>query len=818
MSVSATAQTLRVGDSPTPGNKEALGLTQQEVAERVARGEVNKAPGGTDRSYLEIIRQNAFTFINIMLFAIGVVLIMLGRLDDALVTVGVVLVNVVVGVVQEARAKQKLDKIALLTRPKATVLRDGQHQTLDPGQIVLDDVMVIGPGDQIVVDGVIVGDGKIDADESLLTGESDLVPKVAGDQVFSGSFCVNGIAAYKATKVGAHSFANQLTAGARSFRQVKTPLQSDVDFVIRILVVLVTLLGLMLITAFLREARSLLESAQASAVIVGLVPQGLFFMITVAYAVGAVRMSGKGALIQQSNAVESLSNVKVLCLDKTGTLTTNSIKFNAIHPLAVEQAQMEQVLGDYAANTTAPNKTSGAIGAAFKGTSRKVAEEIPFSSARKWSAIAFDDPELKGVYVLGAPEMVQPGLKPGADIDTKQMDDWADQGLRVLLFAYLPDVVPMHDDKGEPKLPVGQIPMGLLSFSDILRPEAQATLTGFDKAGIRLKIISGDNPNTVTALAKQAGFQGDIQAVSGIDLAKMTDVEFAEHANNMTVFGRITPQQKEKLVQCLRDTGNYVAMIGDGVNDVLSLKKAQVGIAMQSGSQATRGVADMVLLNDSFGVLPSAFMEGQRIINGMYDVVRLLLSRTLYLIFLIVAASMMGLQFPITPKHNSILAILTVGIPTVALVAWARPGNPPARLIRAISHFVIPASLTVAFVGIETYLGYMSFTENVALSQTVLTTILMLCGLVLIPFVEPPTKGWVGGDEFSGDRRPTVLAGIMLALFVITMIVPPLRDFFELQPLGVGDVGIVLAIVTVWAFGLRFIWRAKVLERLAGQD
>jgi cation-transporting ATPase E len=818
MSVPVTTQGVTVAESLGLATDEAGGLTQQEVADRIAKGQVNKAPGGTNRSYLDIIKQNVFTFINIMLFVIGIALVILGRFDDAFITVGVVLINVVVGVVQEARAKQKLDKIALLTRPRATVLRGGQEQTFDPSQIVLDDILVVHPGDQIVVDGIVVGDGKIDADESLLTGESDLIPKAAGDQVFSGSFCVNGTVKYRATKVGAQSFANQLTAGARSFRQVKTPLQSDVDFVIRILVVLVTLLGLMLITAFLREARTLLESVQASAVIVGLVPQGLFFMITVAYAVGAVRMSGKGALIQQSNAVESLSNVKVLCMDKTGTLTTNSIKFSAMHPLAVDQEKMEQILGDYATNTTAPNKTSAAIGEAFKGTPLKVAEEVPFSSAWKWSGISFDDPGLKGTYILGAPEMLQPGLVPDADINTKQMDDWADQGLRVLLFTYLPDVVPMQDDKGNPKLPSGLVPMGLLSFSDILRPEAQATLSGFNKAGIRLKIISGDNPSTVTALAKQAGFEGDIQAVSGIDLANMTDVEFADHANNTTVFGRITPQQKEKLVQCLKDSGNYVAMIGDGVNDVLSLKKAQVGIAMQSGSQATRGVADMVLLNDSFGVLPSAFMEGQRIINGMYDVVRLLLSRTLYLIFLIVSASVMQLNFPISPKHSSILAILTVGIPTVALVAWARPGNPPGRLIRAITHFVVPASLTIAFIGIETYLGYVSVTNDVPLAQTVLTTILMLCGIVLIPFVEPPTKGWVGGDDFSGDWRPTILAGIMLAIFVAIMAVPSLRNLFELQALGIQDIGIILAIVTAWAFGLRFIWRAKVLERLAGQE
>ncbi|MEO8289307.1 MAG: HAD-IC family P-type ATPase [Chloroflexota bacterium] len=816
--MSVAAQTISTATTAGAPVEQTIGLSSQQVAERQAKGLVNKAPGGTDRSYAEIIRQNVFTFINIILFAIGVVLVIMGRTDDAIVTVGVVLVNVVVGVVQEARAKQKLDRIALLTRPTATVLRDGQEKTIDPGEIVLDDVLVVQPGDQIVVDGEVVGDGRIDADESLLTGESDLVAKKAGDEVFSGSFAVNGTAMFKATKIGSQSFANQLTAGARSFRQVKTPLQSDVDFVIRILIVLVTLLGFMLATAFLRQALPLLESVKASAVIVGLVPQGLFFMITVAYAVGAVRMSGKGALIQQSNAVESLSNIKVLCLDKTGTLTTNSIKFNSVHPLTVGQAQMEQVLGDYAANTTAPNKTSGAIGTAFKGVPRKVVEEIPFSSARKWSAMAFDDPGLKGVYVLGAPEMVQPGLKDGADIGADQMEQWASEGLRVLLFAYLPDVVPMHDEKGEAKLPSSLIPMGLLSFSDVLRPEAQATLNGFDKAGIKLKIISGDNPNTVAALAKQAGFQGDIQVVSGIDLAKMTDVEFAEKANDTTVFGRITPQQKEKLVQCLKDSGNYVAMIGDGVNDVLSLKKAHVGIAMQSGSQATRSVADIVLLNDSFGVLPSAFMEGQRIINGMYDVVRLLLTRTLYLIFIIVAAAMMELQFPITPKHNSLLAILTVGIPTVALVAWARPGTPPARLIRAISHFVLPASLTVAFIGIEIYLGYVSVTNNPLLAHTVLTTTLMLCGLVLIPFVEPPTKGWVGGDEFSGDKRPTILAAVMLGLFILVMAVPAFRQFFELEPLGLVDIAVIVGVVAVWTFGLRFLWRAKVLERLAGID
>lgn len=812
-----SAQPAPPNTTPPPAPVSPNGLSDAEVAQRVAKGEVNKAPAGTGRSYVEILRQNVFTFINTILFAIGIVLVIMGRPDDAIVTAGLVLVNVVVGVVQEARAKAKLDKIALLTRPKATVVRNGAEKVLDPSEIVLDDVLIVRPGDQIVVDGEIIGNAEMDADESLLTGESDLIHKKTGDPVYSGSFAVNGTARYVARKVGATSVANQLTSGARAYRLVKTPLQRDVDFVIRVLIVLVTLLGLLFITAFLRHNSGLVGGVQATSVIVGLVPQGLFFMITVAYAVGAVRMSGRGALIQQSNAVESLSNVNTLCLDKTGTLTTNQIKYSDVFPLGMDRAKLESVLGDYALNTPAGNKTSEAIAAGLKGQQRQLVEEIPFSSARKWSALSFNSPECTGCYVLGAPEMVMPGLKAGVDLADAKQEEWRAQGLRVLLFAYVPDVVSMQDDKKEPCLPQGLIPAGLICFSDVLRPEAKETLEGFTQAGIRLKVISGDNPDTVLSLARQAGFGEDTKVISGLDLDKMDDAEFARVADETTIFGRITPQQKQKLVQTLKSSGRYVAMIGDGVNDVLSLKQAHVGIAMQSGSQATRGVADMILLNDSFGVLPSAFKEGQRIINGMYDVVRLLLTRTLYLLFLIVGTAMIDLEFPITPKHNSLLAILTVGIPTVALVAWAREGEPPARLIRAISHFVVPASLLTAFVGLETYLGYMVATNNnIGLSQTVLTTVLTLCGLVLIPFVEPPTQGWVGGDDFSGDRRPTIMAGIMLAIFVLVMAIEPARKFFELQALNVVDIAIVLGIVIAWALALRYIWRAKVLEKLIG--
>ena len=318
---------------PTSPAMPLVGLTEAEVVAKRARGEGNKVQMGTSRSYVQILRQNAFTFINNILFAIGIALIIMGRIDDAAVTGGVMLLNIIVGVVQEGRAKRQLDQIALLTRPKATVIREGIEKTIDPGELVLGDVLLVGPGDQIVVDGEVVGDGRIDVDESQLTGESDLIPKKAGDEVFSGSFCVTGKAAFIARKVGAQSFANQITAGARAFRQVKTPLQRDVDYTIRLLIVMVTVLGVMLIGSYVIKSMSGVDIVRNAAVIVGLVPQGLFFMIAVSYAVGAVRMSGKGALVQQSNAVESMSNVNVLCLDKTGTLTTNAIKLQAVYPL-----------------------------------------------------------------------------------------------------------------------------------------------------------------------------------------------------------------------------------------------------------------------------------------------------------------------------------------------------------------------------------------------------------------------------------------------------------------------------------------------------
>jgi cation-transporting ATPase E len=402
------------------------------------------------------------------------------------------------------------------------------------------------------------------------------------------------------------------------------------------------------------------------------------------------------------------------------------------------------------------------------------------------------------------------------------------------LFASTPDgastAAALRDADDKPCLPAGLIPLGLVSFSDELRPEAQAALAGFAEAGIRLKIISGDNPQTVAALAKQAGFEGSQNTVSGLELAEMDDAAFARAAETASIFGRITPQQKERLVGALRGRGHYVAMIGDGVNDVLSLKQAQLGIAMQGGSAATRAVADMVLLNDSFAALPAAFREGQRILRGMQDIMRLFLARTFYVTMVIIAALLVGAPFPVIPKHNFILALLTVGIPTLALAAWARPATSarretwagqPASSLRTIRHFVFPAAFTVAALSLGVYVyallvggaGLPSH-QQFLFARTALTTATVFCGLLLIVFVEPPTGAWVGGDELSGDHRPTALAGLMLVCYGLAMGLPGLRNFFELTPLPAADLALIAALAALWALALRIIWRKRLFEKL----
>ncbi|XQQ06842.1 MAG: HAD-IC family P-type ATPase [Leptolyngbya sp. IPPAS B-1204] len=813
------------------------GLSHSEVAKRRAAGQGNDVPIQTSRTYWDIFRDNLFTFINWVYFFLSLVLIALGRASDVLVLAFVVLLNVVINVIQEIRAKQKLDKIALITRPKASVIRDGQEQEIDPSEIVVGDVLMVRPGDQIVVDGSIVGEGEIKVDESLLTGESDLIPKQSGDLVYSGSFCVSGAACYEAEKVGAESLASKMTAEARKFRKVLTPLQHRINLMIRLLLGVAIVLGFVTVLRMTLGVTSITTGVQNLAVIVGLVPIGLYFMITLAYALGAVRIAEQSALVQQSNAVESISNVDVMCLDKTGTLTTNRINLQTVYPIGIDQAKLEAILGDFAASASTSNKTNDAIIAALPRAKRPVKVEVPFGSAHKWSAVGFAD--APGLYVLGAPEILGTVMPLSAE-QQASIRQAADRGLRVLLIAHSPTVPDLYDGAGDPVLPATLQPLGILQFGDELRPDARQTLTEFQQAGIQVKVISGDNPLTVAALAKQAGLSDDILAVSGQELAQMDDAVFTQTAEDSTIFGRITPEQKARLVQSLQSRGHYVAMMGDGVNDVLSLKQANVGVAMESGSQATRGVADIVLLKDTFSALPKIFLEGQRIRNGVADISKLFMVRIFSFILAIIAIGMITLSFPFGIKTSTIVTFLTVGIPPFFVTLWAKPDKPRGGQGNPFMHFVLPAMFTLSIASILIYLFFLA--ENIGpvfdwlngripfeelgrritradiaraqrVAETAMVTMQVLGGLLLLPFLKPPTPAWVGGEPLSRDWRYTILASLVLAGYIVILAVPALRRFFELSQLDFTDYLGIGLVAVLWALVVRFVWRNSLLDR-----
>lgn len=822
------------------------GLSEAEAKARRARGQGNKLPPATTRTYGQILRENVLSFINIAIFVLGAALVMVGRPMDALLSVGIIFLNISVSVVQEVRAKKILDHVALLTRPTATVVREGKPRQAQPDELVLGDVLKVTAGDQILLDGRVL-DGQMAVDESQLTGESDLVRKKVGDPVYSGSFCVTGSAAYVVEKVGSDSLANQMTASARAYRRVMTPLQKQIGMAVRLILFMVIYLQLLLIGNNLLNAVPLPRGVAQATVLVSLVPNGLFLSIAIAYALGAVRIVRYGALLQQSNAIESLSNVDVLCLDKTGTLTTNNLSVDQVVPLDGSGDKLKAVIGTMIASAKTRNRTSDAIAKACSGDPQDPLCDVPFSSQRKWSAVAFDSKGasgLHGIYALGAPEMLHPYLTlpvgsqsgefdPGDDV-ARRIDSFTARGLRVLLVAHHPDPTLLENKDDDSTLPHGMTPLGLISLSDELRDEAKEVLGGFVASGVRPKIISGDSPETVAALARQAGFNPNAKLISGLDLEKMDDQEFDHAALEGDIFGRIAPQQKERLVSSLRRHGHYVAMIGDGVNDVLSLKKADLGIAMQSGSQATRGVADIVLVNDSFAALQPAVMEGQRIVNGMQDILKLFLTRIATMMLVILSAWTIGL-FPIAVRQGTIVTLWTVGIPTVLLAIWARPGyRAHQTLMRTLIHFVLPPALISSVLGLVVF--YLPFATQltpaaraltaeqfletfgpvIRTNQTALSAFLIGVGLLLLIFVEPPTEWWEGGDVISGDWRPTLLACGLGVAFVLVMFSPHLREFFDLAPLPLMHVLLVIAALLLWLVLVRSAWRRKWLAKALG--
>jgi cation-transporting ATPase E len=826
--------------APSPAAPE--GLSQREAEARRRRGEGNTAVSGSTRGYARILRTNVFSFFNLILFTIGAALLALGRWNDAFVSVGLGLVNAAISAVQEIRAKRQLDRLQLLNRSVVTVVRDGRDVQVAPEEVVRGDVLSVRPGEQIVVDGPVLDGGRVEVDESLLTGESDPLVKRPGEDLLSGSFCVGGEGHQLARDVGAASYASRLTADARQASTDTTPLQARIQFVVRLVMLLVALMSATIMVQAALEGFSLVRVVQTTAVLSGLVPYGLFFLVAVAYTVGAAKSAQRGALVQRVNAVESVSNVDVVCTDKTGTLTTGRLTLAEVQPVGpLDAAATARLVGSMARSAASTNLTTTALAAALPGEPWPVREEIPFSSSLRWSAQRTDD----GVYVLGAPATLAPQLS-GAPL-TGTVTAQTAQGLRVLVVARaLHPGARLRDAAGRPQLPALEA-LAVVSLADELRADVTATLARFTADGIAVKVVSGDDPRTVAALARQAGLEAG-QPVSGADLDGLSDAGLDQVVAQTTVFGRIAPEQKERLVDSLRRQGRYVAMIGDGVNDARALKRAHVGVAMKSGSAVARDVADIVLTDDSLTALSPAQQEGRRIINGIGTSMQVFLARVGTQGLVILAVTMLGLGFPYSPAQVG-LTLLTVGVPTLFLTTWARPTAPDPHLLATLGRFVVPAAVVTAAAGVgvyaslytgliqgladpdvpafvvtefESYTGLSSgdvgFAEAAATlgAQTGLSTFVSFASFGLILFLKPPSRLFASWTRPDGDRRPAVLVAVLVVAFSGGLFIPWFTDYFGLTDAAEPVFQTVLPALLIWFLVLSAVYRFCLLDRALG--
>ena len=634
-------------------------MTAGEVADRVARGLTNAIPAAPTRTISQIIRGNVLTPINAVIGILAALVIIAGSPKDALFG-GVIVANSVIGVVQELRAKKVLDQLSVVSAPRAQAVRDGRVTELKVHELVRDDVVELRAGAQVVADGTVLTSENLEIDESLLTGEADPVVKTAGADVLSGSAVVAGTGRMVVTKVGAENYAAKLAEEARRFTLVNSPLRNDVNRIVTWVGYMIIPVGLLLASSqFFRRDAGWQESVISTvAGLVGMVPEGLVLLTSVAFAVGVVRLARQRCLVQELPAIEVLARVDVLCADKTGTITEGALEVSGVEPMPDEDAAaIDLALAAIAQLDPDPNATSKALNGHFtEATAWAVTGRVPFSSARKWSGMTFAD---NGTWILGAPENVLTTAYAG-DLQT-QVEEHAALGQRVLVLATTDAA---FTDGTEPALSTVN-PVALVLLEDIVRADAPETLQFFADQGVAVKVISGDNNVTVGAVARRAGLAGWEDNVNATTLPPADSEEFADAIVNGTVFGRVTPHQKRAMVRALQARGHVVAMTGDGVNDVLALKDSDCGVAMASGSEATRGVAQLVLMDSNFSALPAVVSEGRRVINNIERVASLFLAKTVYSVILSILTGVFALAYPLRPIHLSILSWFTIGVPSL---------------------------------------------------------------------------------------------------------------------------------------------------------
>ena len=764
------------------------GLTESEAARRLAaRGEPGEPT--TSRSTATIVRANAITPFNVILLALGLLTLVFGDWRDALF-LAIILTNTGIGIWQELHARRKLDELAALVAPRATVVRDGASRSLHVSEIVVGDLALLAPGDQVVADGRLLSGTDLRLDESILTGEAKAVERGQGDEVRSGSFVVEGAGSFEVAAVGAESYAGRIAGTAREFRHPRSPLERAIDRLLYVLLGVMVPLGAMLTVALWKQDVAVSHAVEtAVAGMVTLIPEGLVLLVSITFAAATVRMARAGALSQQLNAIESLASVDTICIDKTGTLTEPGLRVVSLLPaVGVTEQELGTALGRFAAASEARNPTLQAVAAALPADPEPADDVVPFLSRRRWSGL-----RIGGVrYVLGAPEVFALGDLAGPARANQE------DGRRVLAFGVVTTAFP--EDRGS----LDSVrPLGLAVLAEELRPATRETIAFLTEQGVEIIVLSGDSAGTVASIARDAGIPQRGPARNGVDLP-VDDLELDRTVGEIGVVGRISPEGKRRVVDSLGRCGRYVAMVGDGVNDVPALKASRLSIAQGSGTQMAKAVSDVVLVNGDFAAVPGMVAEGRQVLRNIQRVTKLFVTKSVFAAFLIVAIGITPAEYPLLPRHLTIVGTLTVGIPAFFLALT--PSDGPWRtdgFLREVGRFSVPAGVAAGLGVTTTYLIALNvFDLGILQSRTAATTALVIIGLYLVLALEATST--------RRARLVGTMCGLLLAAYALVLLLPGLRRFFELaipNPAGVILIalGCGIAIGFLWLTDDRFI-------------
>ncbi|WP_252223209.1 MULTISPECIES: cation-translocating P-type ATPase [unclassified Clostridium] len=760
-------------------NNDFIGLSDKEVTERITEGKVNYIPKAPSRTLWQIIRANLFTSFNTINFILAIIVIIAGSPKNSIFA-GVILVNTLIGIAQELRAKKTLEKLSVINEAYANVLRNGEVKKIPLEKIVLDDILYLDTGAQILADCEIISSVELEVDESMLTGESDSIIKYSDDKLFSGSFVVAGEAYAKVTSVGKETYASRLAEEAKKFKLINSELQNAINKIFRVIIWIIIPLSILLTVTQLMINNVTWQQASIGTVagIIGMIPEGLVLLTSATFIVAIVKLAKYDTLVQELCSTEVLARVDVLCLDKTGTLTEGNLKLVDIKNISnIKSEDIDTVLAALIHNLPSNNATQKAILERYKESNNNLecTNKIVFSSKRKWGGATFKD---LGTWVMGAPEII---LNTEYSDIKSLVDEEAAKGRRVLLLGKVKNNKLNHKLSGEIEA------TALILIEDIIREQAPDVLDYFNKQDVEVKIISGDNPLTVSTVAKKAGVNGWENAIDARNLPE-NEEKFNEMIKNNTVFGRVTPHQKKRIVKSLQNLGHTVAMTGDGVNDVLALKESDCGIAMANGSDATKAVAQLVLLKSDFSALPKVVEEGRKQINNLERVAELFLSKTVYSIILALVFSLLFLPFPVLPIQMSLVGSCAIGIPAFFLALLPNEGGVKKGFLHRILTVSIPNGIFLALFTTLTFIISLYVGASIEYSRTL--ALLMFAGvsmIILLKVSRPLTT-----FKFC-------LVVLMFGIVVIAFITPIGRVIFTLEKLKLRHWIISLAVIILSA-------------------